>query len=207
MACGRPGSKPVTELILASASPARRQLLANAGIEFSVLPADLDERAAAAPLLAAGAPPADIAQGLAAAKAASVSQTHPTALVIGADQVLEFEGGMVSKPGSMDAARRQLLDLSGKPHALHSAVSLARSGAVLWDHCTTAHLVMRDLSPQYVGQYLAAEGEAVLQSVGAYQLEGRGVQLFQRVDGDFFTILGLPLLPLLAALRDQGILP
>jgi septum formation protein len=192
-------------LVLASASQARRSLLQNAGIDFEIVPAALDERAAEKPLLDAGAPPEDIALALAMAKAAMVSEGQRDDLIVGADQVLEFEGERLTKPADMEAARRMLLRLSGRTHMLHSAVAAARGGEIVWHHMETARLTMRTLGPAVVGRYLAATGDAALSSVGAYQLEGRGIQLFDRVDGDYFAILGLPLLPLLAFLRSKGI--
>lgn len=193
-------------LILASASPARRELLSNAGLSFGVVPAHLDERAAEQPLAEAGAQPQDLALALAMAKAQMVSEASPEAMVIGADQVLELDGEPFAKPGDMEAARRQLLRLSGRTHQLHSAVACAVGGEIVWHGLATAHLTMRAIGPAEIGRYLAAVGPAALGSVGAYQIEGRGIQLFERVDGDFFTVLGLPLLPLLGFLRSQGIL-
>ena len=193
-------------LILASGSAIRRTLLSNAGLEFEVIPASIDERAAEEPLLRSGASPEDIATGLAMAKAASVSEDHLRALVIGADQVLECDGERFSKPADMEAARRQLLRLSGRTHELHSAAAAARGGEIVWRHTRTARLTMRRLEPAAVGRYLARAGEDALSSVGAYQVEGLGIQLFDRIQGDYFTILGLPLLPLLAFLRTQGVL-
>lgn len=193
-------------LVLASASRVRQALLKNAGIAFEAQPAAIDERTAERPLLEAGSPPDDIAQALAMAKAVSVSEERPEALVIGADQVLGFEGECLSKPIDMEAARRQLLRLSGKTHALHTAVAGARSGEIVWQYAETAHLTMRQLTPAFVGHYLAAVGPQALESVGAYQIEGRGIQLFAEIDGDHFAILGLPLLPLLAFLRSQDIM-
>ena len=192
-------------LVLASGSSARRLLLENAGLDFEVVPAELDERAAEQPLLDAGAAAEDIALALAMAKATMVSEAHPGDLVIGADQMLELNGGRLTKPADMEAARRQLLKLSGKTHSLHSAVVCARNGGIVWQHSEPAYLTMRQLTPQFIGRYLAAVGPPALSSVGAYQLEGRGVQLFERIDGDFFAILGLPLLPLLAFLRSEGL--
>ena len=192
-------------LILASGSPARRTLLANAGVPFDVVPAGLDERAAEAPLLEAGASPADLALALAMAKAVAVSELHPEALVIGADQTLDLDGERLTKPEDMEAARRQLLRLSGRTHALHSAVAAARGGEIVWDETETARLTMRRLEPAGIGRYLAEIGAPALSSVGAYQLEGRGVRLFEKIDGDYFAILGLPLLPLLAFLRREGL--
>lgn len=193
-------------LILASASETRRALLANAGLSFEVVPAAIDERAAEAPLLEAGASLDDVALALAMAKAVSVSETRPGSLVIGADQVLELDGERMTKAEDMEAARRQLLKLSGRTHLLHSAVACVRDGEIVWQHAETAVMTMRRLTPEVIGRYLAAVGEEGLKSVGCYQLERRGVQLFDAVEGDFFAILGLPLLPLLAFLRSAGIL-
>ena len=192
-------------LILASGSRSRRALLENAGLAFEVVPADLDERAAEAPLLEAGATPEDIALALAMAKASMVSEAHSGALVIGADQMLELHGERLTKPEDMEAARHQLLRLSGKTHTLHAAVCCARGGEIVWQHVEPAHMTMRKLTPQFIGRYLAAAGPEALTSVGAYQIEGRGIQLFDKIDGDFFAILGLPLLPLLPFLRSEGI--
>lgn len=191
-------------LVLASGSRIRATLLANARLDFTVDPATVDERAVEAPLLEAGFPPEDIAQVLAEAKALDVAGRRPQDLVIGADQVLGLGNARFTKPADMEAARRQLLDLSGKTHELHSAVVLARGGEVLWRHVSTARLTMRALSPAEIGRYLALAGDAVLSSVGCYQLENVGVRLFERIEGDYFTILGLPLLPLLGELRALG---
>lgn len=193
-------------LVLASASPTRRRLLAAAGVAVDIRPALIDERAAEAPLLAARVAPRDIAMALAAAKALAASEAAPDALVIGADQTLDVDGERLTKPADMEAARRQLLTLSGRPHQLHSAVACARAGTILWQHVESATLEMRHLTPAAIGRYLAAAGDDALASVGAYQLEGRGIQLFERIDGDFFAILGLPLLPLLAFLRAERVL-
>lgn len=192
-------------LILASASRSRQALLRNAGLAFETIPADLDERTAERPLAEAGAPPNDIAIALAMAKALSVSERRPEALVIGADQVLALEGERFAKPPDMEAARRQLLRLQGKTHTLYTSVAIARTGAIVWQHAEASHLKMRQLTPAMIGQYLAEAGPSALQSVGAYQLEGVGVRLFERIDGDYFAILGLPLLPLLEFLRGEGV--
>lgn len=196
----------MSSLVLASGSAARRTILANAGLDFDVEPARIDERAAEAPLLAAGVDPEGLAAALAAAKAAEVGARRPEALVIGADQVLELDGERFTKPADMEAARRQLLVLQGRTHQLHSAIAVARGGELVWDHVATARLTMRPLTPRDIGLYLAAAGDAALGSVGAYQIEGRGVQLFSAIEGDLFTIMGLPLLPLLAWLRSQDAL-
>lgn len=191
-------------IVLASQSRTRNMLLKNAGIAFAAEAAAIDERAVEAPLTEAAVPPDDIALILAEAKAQDVSQRFPGALVIGADQTLAFNDQCLSKPASMEAARRLLLDMRGQTHALHAAVVCVRDGAVLWRHVSTAYLTMRDYSPDFVGRYLAGVGDLALTSVGAYQLEGPGVQLFDKIDGDFFTILGLPMLPLLEFLRGEG---
>ncbi len=196
----------MTALVLASTSPTRRRLLANAGIAFDAIAPEIDERAAEAPLVRAGAPPDDIAAVLAEAKALAVSEGRPDVLVIGADQTLDLDGRSLSKPASMEEARRQLLALSGRSHSLHAAIACARNGETVWRHVETVHLTMRQLTPGEIGRYLAEAGLPVLSSVGAYQVEGRGIRLFERVDGDFFAILGLPLLPLLAFLRQAGAL-
>jgi septum formation protein len=193
-------------LVLASASPIRQALMRNAGLAFEVVPSTIDEREAERPLVAAGAPPSDIAALLAVVKAVAVSEARPDALVIGADQVLEIDGERLTKPADMEAARRQLLSLSGRTHQLHASLAAAREGNVIWEASETVSLHMRELSPQFVGRYLARVGDAALGSVGAYQIEGLGIQLFERIDGDYFAILGLPLLPLLAFLRSEGVI-
>ncbi len=192
-------------IVLASASRARQALLTQAGIAYEAVPAKIDERAAEKPLLEAGAPPEDLALALAMAKATSVGE-HRAELIIGADQILAFEGERLVKPADMDEARAQLLRLSGKTHTLHSAVAAVRAGEIVWQYSEAAHLTMRPLTPAFIGRYLAATGPEALESVGAYQLEGRGIQLFDKIDGDYFAILGLPLLPLLAFLRSQGVI-
>jgi len=191
-------------IVLASASPARRALLAAAGVRFTVHPAAIDERAVEIPLIAGGASPADVAAALAEAKAVAVSRAADDALVIGADQTLDLDGTRWTKPANMAEAREQLARLSGREHRLHSAVAVARAGRVLWLHAESAGLTMRALSATAVDAYLADTGDAVLESVGAYQIEGPGIRLFERIDGDYFAILGLPLLPLLAYLRGEG---
>ncbi|MBL8567142.1 MAG: Maf family protein [Hyphomicrobiaceae bacterium] len=205
MTLARP-SRP--HLILASGSRTRRDMLKAAGVFFSVQTADVDEVAMRDALAAEHGddivPPEDVAEILACAKAEAVSAAHPDALVIGADQVLELEGEIFAKPADMEAAREQLLRLRGRAHKLHSAVAIAKAGDTLWAHLDTAELAMRDFSPRFLDDYLAAAGDKVATSVGAYQIEGLGVQLFERVDGGHFTILGMPLLPLLTELRRIG---
>ena len=194
-------------LILASESTARVRLLEAAGLVFIVEPAGLDEATMRLAISGEnGLDPQDVAEVLARAKAEAVSDIASGAWVIGADQVLTLDGAILSKPDSMEEARAQLLDLSGKTHILHSAVALASKGEASWAHIETAHLTMRKLTPQYIGRYLAAAGEEVLGCVGAYQVEALGIQLFEKIEGDFFTVLGLPLLPLLDALRREGVI-
>ena len=192
-------------LILASSSKVRARLLEAAGLAFIVEPPGLDEHAMRQAVSGTGAlGPQDVAEVLARAKAEAVSEVARDAFVIGADQVLALGERILAKPESMEAARGELLDLSGKSHALLSAVALARNGTTLWAHSEISTLTMRALTPQFIGRYLAAAGGEVLSSVGAYQLEGLGIQLFEKIDGDYFSILGLPLLPLLDALRREG---
>ncbi|CAM5581471.1 septum formation protein [Aquamicrobium terrae] len=194
------------KLILASASPFRKALLANAGIDVEAVPAQVDERALEAPLKDSGTSPEDVALILAEAKALDVSERRPGALVLGCDQTLSLGDEIFHKPADMEAARRHLLALSGRTHQLNSAVVLARDGQVLWRHVGVASLTMRKLDPAFIGRHLARVGDKALQSVGAYQIEGEGIQLFDRIEGDHFTIVGLPLLALLAELRKLGAL-
>lgn len=191
-------------LVLASKSPFRAAILRNAAIAFRTEAVGIDERAAEAPLLQSGAAAEDIAAVLAEAKALDVSERFPDDLVLGADQTLSLGDELFHKPADMDAARLHLLKLSGQTHILSSALVLARRGETIWRHVSTARLTMRELSPSFIGRHLARVGEAALSSVGAYQYEGEGIQLFEETDGDYFTIVGLPLLPLLAELRRMG---
>lgn len=186
-------------LILASNSAARKALLTGAGLDFESSPAPIDERAEEA--VALGKAPADVARHLAEAKALAVSRLRPTDVVIGADQTLSLDGAIFHKPADMAAARDQLTRLRGRTHRLSCGVALARNGVVLWSLAVEAGLTVRAVSDVERDAILAEEGEAALGSVGAYRLEGPSVRLFERIDGDYFTILGLPLLPLLAALR------
>jgi septum formation protein len=192
-------------LILASASKSRARMLQAAGLTFIVEPPGLDE-AAMRTAVSGELTPHDVAEVLARAKAEAVSDLARNAYVIGGDQVLACGDTVFSKPDSMEAARRQLLDLSGKKHTLHTAVAVATNGETIWAETTVATLTMRKLSPAYIGRYLAAAGEEVLSSVGAYQIESLGVQLFEAIDGDYFSILGLPLIPLLDTLRREGVI-
>lgn len=191
-------------IVLASGSRFRSMLLENAGVEFDIHPAEINERAVEAPLVAAGATPEDVALVLAEAKALEVSGRFPDRLVVGSDQTLSLGDDLFHKPGDMEQARRQLLALSGKTHHLNSAVVLARDGEALWRHVEVVRMTMRDFQPAFVGRYLARVGEAALASVGAYQVEGEGIQLFDKIEGDYFAIVGLPLLPLLGQLRAMG---
>ncbi|MCG7507261.1 Maf-like protein [Mesorhizobium retamae] len=192
------------KLILASGSPFRLAMLKNAGVHVEAVPAKVDERALEAPLEDSGASPEDVATILAEAKATEVSERMPGALVLGCDQTLSLGDEVFHKPADMEGARRHLLALSGKTHQLNSAAVLARDGAVLWRHVGIANLTMRRLDPAFIGRHLARVGAKALSSVGAYQIEGEGIQLFEKVEGDHFTIIGLPLLPLLTELRSLG---
>lgn len=192
-------------LILASGSKIRAKLLEAAGLAFIAEPPGLDESAMRQAVSGEDAlQPQDVAEVLARAKAEAVSELAHGAFVIGADQVLALDDEIYAKPEGMEGAREQLLSLSGKTHKLHSAVALARDGEIRFAYTEEASLTMRKLSPEFIGRYLAAAGEDVLSSVGAYQLEGLGIQLFEKIEGDYFCILGLPLLPLLDALRRKG---
>jgi len=194
-------------LILASGSNSRARVLEAAGLAFIVEPPGLDEAVMRQAVGGKGSlSPHDMAEVLARAKAEAVSDLAPKAYVIGGDQVLALGDTIFSKPDSMEAARRQLLDLSGRTHKLHTAVAVATDGETIWAETTIATLSMRKLSPEFIGRYLAAAGEEVLGSVGAYQLESLGVQLFEKIDGDYFSILGLPLIPLLDTLRREGVI-
>lgn len=191
-------------LVLASASQSRAALLTAAGVAFTADPADLDEAALMAALR--GADAATVAATLAQKKALHVSARHPGALVLGGDSVIDFDGERLSKCATLDQAKALLARLSGKSHLLVSAAALAKDGALLWTHASPCRMAMRHLSPQFLDNYIAAEGTAILSSVGCYHYEGRGSQLFDTVEGDYFSVLGLPLLPVLAALRKEGVL-
>jgi nucleoside triphosphate pyrophosphatase len=192
-------------LILASGSKIRAKLLEAAGLTFIVEPPGLDESAMRQAVSGEDSlQPQDVAEVLARAKAEAVSDLAHGAFVIGADQVLALDDEILSKPEGMKGAREQLLTLSGKTHKLHSSVALARDGDIRFAHTEEASLTMRKLSPEFIGHYLAAAGDEIVNSVGAYQLEGLGVELFEKIEGDYFSILGLPLLPLLDALRREG---
>jgi septum formation protein len=191
-------------LVLASQSKARQMLLANAGIAFEALPADIDERAIQKN--SGLAAPGKVAALLAREKALAVSRQKDQQFVVGADQTLALGDQIFNKPSGRPQAFAQLSQLAGQSHELHSAVAVARGGAILFEHVAIARMTMRSLSETEIAAYLDAAGEAVTSSVGAYQLESLGVHLFARIEGDHFTILGLPLLPLLGFLRGQRLL-
>lgn len=191
-------------LILASQSPTRKTLLENAGIRFSVVSAPIDERAIESQLLTGQSNRAALARHLAQAKALAVSAGRPDALVIGADQTLDMAGRGLNKPATLAEAGDRLMTMAGTAHHLHSGVALARAGAVLWSTVESATLTFKPFTRAQLDRVLALEGEAILASVGGYRLEGPSVRLFERIEGDYFTILGLPLLALLDALEQNA---
>jgi len=195
------------ELILASASPTRAWLLTTAGVEVRVEPAAMDEEAVKQTFRAKGRAAVECALALAEAKACRIADRHDGAFVIGADQILVCDGLWFDKPSDLGAARAQLKALRGRTHELATAVCVVQNGTRIWHTVKRPHLLMREFSDLFLDDYLAVEGTAVLGTVGAYRLEGRGVQLFERVEGDHFAILGLPLLELLGFLRECGQLP
>ncbi len=195
------------DIILASNSSGRAALLKGAGISFTKNAADLDERSIQEALTVDGVcpDPMDVALVLARAKAEVISQTVKDAYVIGADQVLALDDKIFEKPANMDIARNNLLKFRGRTHYLHAAICVARNGETIWQHVETASMTMRDFSTDFLAQYLAKAGDSVQTSVGAYRLEETGIHLFEKIEGDYFTILGLPLIPLLDFFREQGI--
>lgn len=200
-------SPPTRPFILASGSATRAALLRNARVPFDVVPSDVDEAGLRDEMTAAGRAPGDIAMALAEAKALYVSASHPSALILGADQILTCDGALFAKASSKAGAAEHLARLSGKTHVLWTAAVLASNGASVERIQDHARLTMRILSPAFIAAYLEQAGDVALTNVGAYAIEGPGVQLFSRIDGDYFTILGLPLLAVLAHLRTQGVLP
>ncbi|MGR9347356.1 Maf-like protein [Rhizobium leguminosarum] len=192
------------KLILASSSPFRRMLMQNAGLAFEAHAARIDERAVEAPLERAGVRPDAVALVLARAKAEEVSSRFPDSLVIGSDQTMSLGDRVFHKPKDMADAASHLQALSGVTHRLNSAVAIVSDGVALWEHLAHAELTMRPLTAEFIARHLARVGEKALSSVGAYQLEGQGIQLFEKIEGDYFTILGLPMLPLLQKLRELG---
>jgi septum formation protein len=201
-----PGTLPGSRLILASASTARAAMLRNAGLDIDIAPARIDEAAIKQSMLAEGAGPRDLADKLAEFKARHISARYPGRLVLGADQVLVQDGRIFDKPVSRAEARCHLLALRAKPHQLLSAAVVALDGQPVWRHLGMARLTMRPFTDRFLDAYLERVGELVLQSVGCYHLEGPGAQLFARVEGGYFTILGLPLLELLGFLRAREVL-
>lgn len=198
-------SPPSRPLILASGSHARAQVLREAGVVAELAPAAIDEAAVKAGMQAEGAPPRDVADMLAELKAQRVARRHPDRLVLGADQVLVLDGTIFDKPADRAEARAQLQALRGQRHELLSAAVIFEGGAPVWRHIGRAMLTMRPFSDGFLDAYLDAEGELAMASVGAYRIEGLGAQLFARVDGDLFSIMGLPLLEVLGFLRTRGI--
>lgn len=197
-----------SQVILASGSRARYSLLKSAGLAFTVIPADVDETAVRETLMSDNPEidPIDIADVLARVKGEAVSAANPDSLIIAGDQVLALGPEIFSKPTDIESARECLKKLRGQTHQLHSAVVLAENGEVTWAHVETADMTMRNFSTMFLSEYLVKAGDAVCHSVGGYQLEGLGIQLFEKIDGDYCTILGLPLLPLLAELRQRNVL-
>lgn len=195
---------PPPSLILASTSPIRAQILRSAGLDFTVQPARVDEAAARDALAAEGASPRDMADALAELKARRVAQKNPDAVVIGADQVLEFEGKAWAKPETADAGRAQLTALRGRTHVLHSAIVLYHRAEPVWRHIGEVRMTMRMISDAYRDAYLARNWESARHSVGCYKIEEEGIRLFSDIRGDHFSILGLPLMPLIGYLAQRG---
>lgn len=200
------GGEVEPRAVLASASAARAAMLRQVGVDVAIDPADVDEGAIKSDVTAAGGGPAAVALALAEAKALTVTPRQARRWVIGADQVLMCGGRLFDKPRTPDDAARTLAFLRGRSHRLISAVCIARDSDVVWSHADTASLTMRNFSPHFLEHYVAEAGWDLTTSVGAYRVEGRGLQLFSRIDGDHWTVLGMPLLPLMAALRRVGVL-
>ena len=197
----------MTPLILASTSAARKSMLSGAGVGFDAVAPALDEADLKQRLVTGGMGARDLAEALAEAKALAISATQPTALVIGADQTLAVEDGLLlDKPETPDDAKAQLRQLSGKGHRLFSAAVVAAAGVAVWNHVGIVRLSMRPLSDAFIDDYVAAHWQDIRHSVGCYQIEGAGAQLFTKVEGDYFDVMGLPLLPLLAFLRERKLM-
>ena len=196
--------RPTPTIVLASKSRSRAAVLAGAGVTFETEDSEVDEGALKARLLAEGAGPRVVAEQLGEAKALAVSARRPDDVVIGADQTLDLGGVLYDKPADLAEARSHLTAMRGRGHALHGGIVAAERGQVVWRTTETSRLWMRDFSDAFLDGYLARGGSALLASVGCYQLEGEGAQLFERIEGDYFAILGLPLLPLLGFLRRRG---
>ncbi len=197
-----------SQLILASASKVRASMLTSAGLTFDIVPSNVDEDVIKETLHRDNQEitPSDIAVVLAQTKADDVSGIHPDALVIGADQVLFCDGRLYDKPRDIDEARDHLLSLKGRTHTLHTAVACAQEKSVVWYHDAQVSLTMRDFSNEFLGRYIVENESDLLSSVGAYKLEGTGSHLFEKIEGDFFSVLGLPLIPLLAFLRENQVI-
>jgi septum formation protein len=194
----------VERLILASRSAARRAMLTDAGVSFGLEDAGVDEDAIKVAM--SEATPDALAVELACAKALAVSRRDPDVWVLGADQTLAFDGGLISKAKSLDEARVRLKTMRGRSHQLHSGAALATEGQIVWSGVDTVHMRMRDFSDVFLDEYIETEGDELLACVGSYRLEGLGSQLFEAVEGDYFTVLGLPLWSVLAELRRVGVI-
>lgn len=190
-------------LILASSSKTRQQLLVRAGVKFKVVKAEIDERSLERDAQKNKMPLSEISLLLACQKALAVASSHPDSLTIGADQILELNGTSLNKPNDLQEARQQLSALRGATHQLHSSLALVRNNKILFQHVSTAHLTMRNFSDYELDRTIKLEGDAIVDSVGSYRLEGPGINLFSKIRGDYFAILGLPMLELLAALRQH----
>lgn len=191
-------------LILASSSPTRATLLSRAGVTFQAMPARIDEESLRAGLQADGVGPRDVADAMAEHKALKIARRHPEALVLGCDQILEFEGQCLGKPATLSGARERLIALRGRTHRLFTAAVLYDRGQPVWRHVTRADLTMRAFSDEFLDDYLARLGDEALHTVGAYAVEDYGIRLFDRIEGDLFGILGLPLVDLMAVLARRG---
>ncbi len=194
-------------IVLASTSSSRRQLLSQTGIYFDTAKPPVDEAPIKTKLKEGGASAADVAEVLAESKANSVADILPGHYVIGADQMLESDGVWFDKPANRNEARRHLQTLRGKTHQLITAAVIAHEGRIIWRHTEVAEMTMRDFSDEFLEQYLDKGGPGLVRSVGAYEVESLGVQLFAKIEGDYYSILGLPVVPLLIALREAGALP